>query len=101
MDNQQAIQFAIGAGGGAGGEARAGRAGKAVGAGPAATAPQWRCTLTDYTCTRSAAAGGGQAARDVRAVAARDVAAAERARAPRARQARRRCAFHPTSTGKR
>lgn len=58
VDNRQAIEFAVGAGGAGrqGGGAGAGRQG---GGGPAA--PRWRCTLTDYTCTRAAASPADQA----------------------------------------
>ena len=61
VDNQQAIQFTIGAGGGAGGRGAGGAGRQGGGPGPAATG-QWRCMLSDYTCTRSAAAAdqGGQ-----------------------------------------
>jgi dipeptidyl aminopeptidase/acylaminoacyl peptidase len=56
VDNRQAIEFTLLAGGGAGrggGGGGGGRGGAPAG-GPAA--PRWRCTLTDYTCTRQAAA---------------------------------------------
>jgi dipeptidyl aminopeptidase/acylaminoacyl peptidase len=66
-DNRQAIEFTLGAGGGAGrgsGGGGGGRGGAPAG-GPAA--PRWRCTLTDYTCTRlttpPADAQAGQAGR--------------------------------------
>jgi dipeptidyl aminopeptidase/acylaminoacyl peptidase len=52
VDDMQAIEFTIGAPGGRG----AGRGGRGVGPGaPGAQAPalpRWRCTLTDYQCTR-------------------------------------------------
>jgi len=59
-DGMQAIEFSIGGGGGAG---RAGGGGGRQGGGAAAPpVPGWRCTLTDYTCTRTAAATAAQAA---------------------------------------
>ncbi len=50
LDNRQAVEFTIGGGGG-------GRGGRQGGGAPvlAPGQPRWRCTLTDYTCTRSAA----------------------------------------------
>jgi dipeptidyl aminopeptidase/acylaminoacyl peptidase len=58
VDNQQAIQFTIGAAGGGragGGGGRGGgrQGGGAPGAGP--EPPLWRCTLTDYVCARTTA----------------------------------------------
>ncbi len=50
-DNMQAIEFTIG-GGGRGGRGAGGRGGL-VPSGP--PLPRWRCTLTDYQCTRQAA----------------------------------------------
>ena len=50
-DNMQAIEFTIGAGG------RGGRAG-GPGAPQVPALPQWRCTLTDYVCTRQPARTG-------------------------------------------
>jgi len=47
-DNRQAIEFTLGGGGGAG--RGGGRGGPAPAGGP--TAPRWKCTLTDSTCTR-------------------------------------------------
>ncbi len=53
VKDMQAIEFSIGAGGGAGGGGR--RGGGPQGGGR--PAPQWQCSLTDYTCTRGAAGG--------------------------------------------
>jgi dipeptidyl aminopeptidase/acylaminoacyl peptidase len=62
-DNQQAITFAIGGGGGAGRAGGGGGGGRQGGGAPAGPpAPQWRCTLTDYVCTRPAAPAGEPAA---------------------------------------
>jgi dipeptidyl aminopeptidase/acylaminoacyl peptidase len=52
VDNRQAIEFAIGGGGGRQGGGGGGRGGAP--AGP--PGPRWRCTLTDYACTRVTAA---------------------------------------------
>jgi dipeptidyl aminopeptidase/acylaminoacyl peptidase len=55
VDNRQAIEFTLGGGGGAGrggGGGGGGRGGAPAG-GPAA--PRWKCTLTDYACTRQSA----------------------------------------------
>jgi dipeptidyl aminopeptidase/acylaminoacyl peptidase len=56
VENRQAIEFTLlaGGGGGRGGGGGGGGRGGAPAGGPAA--PRWRCTLTDYTCTRAAAA---------------------------------------------
>jgi dipeptidyl aminopeptidase/acylaminoacyl peptidase len=54
---RQAIEFAIGGGGRAGGAPGAG-----AGQGGQPPPPRWRCTLTDYTCTRATAAAGGAGA---------------------------------------
>ena len=60
VNNRQAIEFTIGgagggrAGGGGGGGGRAG-------AGPANNQPRWRCTLSDYSCTRQTAPATAQA----------------------------------------
>ncbi len=66
VDNRQAIEFTVGGGGagaGRGGGGGGGGRGGAPAGGPAA--PRWKCTLTDYTCTRLAAppADAGQAGR--------------------------------------
>jgi dipeptidyl aminopeptidase/acylaminoacyl peptidase len=59
VDNQQAITFTIGAGGGrAGGGGGGGRQGGGAGAG---AGQWWRCTLTDYVCTRTTAPPPNQA----------------------------------------
>lgn len=52
VDDMKAIEFSIG-----GGRGRAGGGGRQGGgrAGGVPAAPQWRCTLTEYTCTRAAA----------------------------------------------
>ena len=68
-DNRQAIEFAIGPGGGGGGRGGGGGAGRG-GQAPVAGAPaanRYRCTLSDYVCTRQTtapepAAGGAAAA---------------------------------------
>jgi dipeptidyl aminopeptidase/acylaminoacyl peptidase len=53
VDEVQAIEFAIGGGGrGAGGGGRTGG-----GSAQAPAPPRWRCTLTDYQCTRRPATG--------------------------------------------
>ncbi len=51
VNNHQAIEFTIGAGGGRAGGGGAATAGRAGGGG-ANTQPRWRCSLTDYTCAR-------------------------------------------------
>jgi len=53
VNGMQAIEFSLSANGGRG-PAAAGR----QGGGPAGPAPDWRCTLADYTCTRLAPAPG-------------------------------------------
>jgi dipeptidyl aminopeptidase/acylaminoacyl peptidase len=53
-DGMQAIEFTIGGNGRGGGRGGRGRGG--FGAAPGIPAPpRWRCTVTDYTCTRLAA----------------------------------------------
>ncbi|HET9372014.1 MAG TPA: prolyl oligopeptidase family serine peptidase [Vicinamibacterales bacterium] len=61
VDNMNAIEFALAPAGAGGGRAGGGRGGGA----PAPNVPRWRCTITDYQCTRAAAApqgAGGQGA---------------------------------------
>jgi dipeptidyl aminopeptidase/acylaminoacyl peptidase len=53
VDGMQAIEFALVPDGGRG-AAAVGR----QGGGPGGPAPEWRCTLTDYTCTRLPSAAG-------------------------------------------
>ena len=63
-DNMQAIEFALAPAGGGAGRGGGGGGGRAGGA-PAAGAPpaqRFRCTLTDYACTRQQAAPAGQGA---------------------------------------
>jgi dipeptidyl aminopeptidase/acylaminoacyl peptidase len=66
VENRQAIEFALAPGGGGGGRgggggAGAGRGGQAPGAGAPAQ-NRFRCTLSDYACTRATAAPEGAAA---------------------------------------
>jgi dipeptidyl aminopeptidase/acylaminoacyl peptidase len=59
VNNRQAIEFTVGGGGGraGGGGGGAGRAG----GGGANTQPRWRCSLSDYACTRQNAPAGQNA----------------------------------------
>ena len=59
VDNMQAITFAVGAGGGGGRQGGGGGGGRQGGGAPGGPPPAtWRCTLTDYTCTRQAPQAG-------------------------------------------
>jgi dipeptidyl aminopeptidase/acylaminoacyl peptidase len=61
-NTMQAIEFALAPAGGGAGRGGGGGAGRAGGAPPAGAPPaqRFRCTLTDYTCTRQQAAPAGQ-----------------------------------------
>jgi dipeptidyl aminopeptidase/acylaminoacyl peptidase len=64
-NNRQAIEFS--AGGGGGGRAGGGGGGGRAGGAPGGAQPGWRCTLSDYACTRvtptapQGQGGGGRA----------------------------------------